>query len=321
MATRGCGCKTPTNQRVTEDGIIEQSFDNGVTWERVTDDPRFNAPVFPPLVGDPGPDLRCAGALSGREVTRLFVEQVATATDIFTEVAKVLSVIIGFLVAFLGPVAAPVVAIIAALALFLMVVGQAAFAAAMTPATLDTLKCILYCRIDGNAAFSESSWQAVKEDILAQFAGIPESVYWNYVNSLGPVGLTNICRALPGLAGDCDLCACDCDEPIIGSIGTGLLSRPDLGIGWWQVTTVDGENPLDNPNGRFYADILIPACCLHNAYTYDLGLINAPPGNRAAWNCETVPGFANYGLGGCQERILFRAFNAGNITFQILECP
>jgi len=321
MASRGCGCKTPTQQRITEDGIVEQSFDNGVTWERVNDDPRFNAPVFPPLVGDPGPDLRCAGALSGREVTRLFVVQIGTATDIFGAVSQLLAAIIAFLATFLPVVGTVIVIVVAALGLFLISIGQAAFAAAMTDAVLDTFKCILYCRIDGNAAFSEATWQAVKADIVEQFDVIPESVLWNYVNSLGVVGLTNICRALPGLAGDCEECACSCDEPLLGSIGTGLLERPDLGVGWWQVTTEDGGNPADNPNGRFYAEILVTACCLHNDYVYTGGLTNAPPGNRAAWDCLDVAAFANYRLNEGVSKILFRAYEEGVITFQILECP
>lgn len=320
MATRGCGCKTPTNQRITAGGLIEQSFDGGLSWEEVTNDPRFNAPVFPPLVGDPGPDLRCAGALSAREVTRLFVEQIATTTDIFASISQLLATIVAFLATFLPIVGTIIVIVVAALALFLISVGQAAFAAAMTSDTLDTFKCILFCRMGNDASFSEAGWQAVKLDILDQFSGIPSSVYWNYVNSLGPVGLSNISRSLPGLAGDCDECACSCDEPILGAAGTNLLSRPDLGVGWWQVTTTGPATP-PTPNGDFYAQILLPACCLHNAYVLVPPGVNAPPGNRAAWDCAGVPGFANYGLGGCQTEILFRSYTADTFEFQILDCP
>lgn len=321
MANRGCGCKSPTDVRVTEGGIVEQSFDGGLTWFRVADDPRFNAPVFPPLVGPIVGTMECAGAKSATEALRLVLAEFKSNNQAWESVLGLITLLIGFLSAFLPVVGQIITAFVSAVLWVVFKIGQAAFVAYDFEPDLEVVLCILFCHIQEDASFNESGWQRVKQDVTDQLSGLGETFIWNWINSLGPVGLTNSARVFPSLAGDCSQCSCGCDEPVLGAAGTLLLERPDLGVGWWQVTTQwDGSVP-PGPNGDFYAEILLPACCLHNAYTYSPGLTNAPPGNRAAWNCADVPGFANYGLGGCQTKILFRAYELGIITFQILDCP
>lgn len=320
MANRGCGCKSPTNQRFNENGYLEQSFDGGLTWFRVGDDQRFNAPVFPPLVGVPLPDLPCAGAKSGKEAMRIVIEQFANETTAWETILGLITLLLGILATFVGPLAPAIVGIITAVIWIIYVFGKAAFVAIDWDATLEIYRCILFCNIEDDASFTEAGWQQVKQDIVDQFDGMQETFLWNMVNSLGPVGLTNSCRVFPGLAGDCDDCNCgECDEPTLESpgIGTLLLPRPDLGAGWWQVTTTGIPNPL---SPECYAEVTL-GCCLHVEYQLSPGLTNAPPGNRAAWNCLDVPGFADYGVGGCQSRILFRSYEIGEFIFHIATCP
>jgi len=323
VANRGCGCRKPTDTRITEAGIIEQSFDNGVTWEQATDDNRFNAPVFPPLVGIPLPDVQCAGAKSGKEAMRIVIEQFANENSAWETVLGLITLLTGLLAALIGPLAPAVVGIIMAFIWVLYTVGKAAFIAIDWEAALDTYLCILYCNIQPDASFSEAGWQQVKQDIVDQFDGLTESFLWNMVNGLGPVGLTNACRIFPGLAGDCDSCGCACDDLTLGDVGNNLVPRPDLGAGWWQVETEDGGNPADEGNGRFYATINVPACCCLTAYTYTGGLVNAPPGNRVAFGCDSVTHTGNYGLNaGLVNFILFRAYGVGIIEFKMEEiCP
>lgn len=321
LPNNGCGCDNPTNTRITAAGMIEVSFDGGQTWEELRDEPRFNAPVFPPLVGVPGPTLACAGAKSGREAARIFILRVGTSSDVFTAVSAALAFIISFISSFLPIFGTVAVILLSALALFLVALGQAAFNAVDWPTELDTYMCILFCHISGQASFSEAAWNSVKADINQQLTGIAHSVLWNWTNFLGPVGLTNVCRAFPGLAGDCGSCACDCDNPTLGEIGENLIPRPDLGVGWWQVTTTEFVTPGCEPNGCFYAEIATPACCLHNAYVILPPGVNAPPGNRQAVDCNGVSGFANYGLGGCVTAIAFRSFGTATFQFQLLDCP
>lgn len=320
MANRGCGCKSPTNTRITAAGYIEQSFDNGQTWERVTNDPRFNAPIFPPLVGVPGPDLPCAGAKSGREVFRLLVDEIKANQGIWEAIAGFIAFLLSILAGFIPLVGTVITVLVTSLAMLLIQVGKAAFDTQMTPAVLDQFMCILFCNIGDDASFTEAQWQQVKQDIVDQFGGIVEPFFWNNVNTLGPAGLTNVCRVFPGLAGDCSACGCgECVDPSLtpGQPGANLHSRPDLGAGWWEVTTTIVP---EQPGAQYFAHISV-GCCLHVQYILDPGVINAAPGNRIAIGCGGTPTHTgDYGISNCVEVILFRTFNAGNIQFKISEC-
>lgn len=321
MANNGCGCRTPDLTRITADGIIEVSFDDGATWERIDEDVRFDGPIFPPLVGIPIGGTACAGAKSGREAFRLIRDRIISIEAFGSDIANVIAIILGVVSAFLPLIGQVAVMLLTALAILLIAAGKAAFQAAITEATLEQFKCILFCHIRPDASFSEAGWQAVKADIVQQMDGIVEGFYWNLTNTIGVVGLTNACRAFPGLAGDCDSCPCTCSTPVLGDSGTNLLSRPDLGVGWWQVTTTFFPTPGCEPNGCHFAAVEVPACCLHNAYQIVPPGINAPPGNRFSTDCAGGSGAANYGLNGCVTGIVFRSFGEATFQFQILECP
>lgn len=320
MANRGCGCKSPTNTRFTSAGYVEQSFDGGLTWERLINDPRFNAPIFPPLVGPPGPDLPCAGAKSGREVFRLLVAEIKANQAIWEAVATFVASLLAFLGTMLPLIGTVVAVLVSTLAILLIAAGKAAFDAQMTDAVLDQFMCILFCNIGPDASFTEAQWQEVKQDIVDQFGGIVEPFLWNNVNTLGPVGLTNICRVFPGLAGDCSACPCGaCVDPqlVPGEPGENLQARPDLGAGWWQVkTTLLSSSPVP----QYYATIVL-GCCLLADYVYTPGMTNAPPGNRVATGCGGTPNHTgNYGLGQCIESVVFRSYEPGIVLFKISEC-
>jgi len=208
MGNRGCGSDVPDQTRINENGLIEVSFDDGQTWSVTDADPRFNSPIFPPLFGPPGPDLRCSGALSGREFMRLSVEYIATNTALWQNIFALIAGLIGMLSSLFPIVGTIVVGIITAIAMAIFAFGRAAFEAAMTSTVLDTYKCILFCNIEDDASFTSAGWQGVKQDVVSQLDGIPEAFFWNMTNSLGPVGLTNACRSFPGLAGSCSTCGC-----------------------------------------------------------------------------------------------------------------
>lgn len=326
MTNRGCGCKSPTNQRITPDGYVEQSFDGGLTWFRVGTDERFNNPIFPPLVGPVVGTIPCAGAKSGTEAMRIVIEQFTNESLAWETILGLLTLLIGVLSVLLGPFGVAVTGVITALVWILYNFGKAAFVAHDWPAELDKYLCILFCNIEDDASFTEAGWQKVKADIVAQMAGIAETYFWNMVNSLGPVGLTNAARIFPSLAGDCSQCDCgECTDPTLvpGQPGIDLLDRSgDLGAGWWSVMTQDwtAQSPGCAPNGCFMATINIAGCCLHSAYVIVPPGTNAPPGNRQGVNCEGVSGFANYGLGGCVEAIVFRSYEVAEFQFKLETC-
>lgn len=321
MANRGCGCKSPTNTRFNENGYFEQSFDDGLTWVRVRDDARFNGPIFPPLVGPVVGTVPCAGAKSATEAMRLEIELFKTTSASWESILGLITVLLGVLTALIGPAAVAIMGIITAFIFVLFNIGQAAFIAHDFTAALETYLCILFCNIEDDASFTEAGWQQVKQDIVDQLDGLDEAWFWNHANALGPVGLTNSARLFPSLAGDCSQCTCgECVEPTTSGsqAGVNLIPRPDLGSGWWQVTTVEVA-----PGGgsNFYAEIQ-HGCCELDEYSVQAPGVNASPGNRVAIGCGGSPTHTgDYGVGQCSELILFRSFGTATFLFRLIECP
>ena len=208
MANRGCGDENPTNQRVTEDGIIEQSFDNGATWEPIPDDPRFTDPIYPPLVGVPVGELPCVGATSAAAVIKLATDQLIANEAAWATVIAIIETIASLVSLFLPGVGRIIAVVIGALAAALVALGRTALTAGMTQAVYDQLLCIFYCHIGDDASFTQGQWQAVKADIQTQIADAAANIWlYLFVNLLGPVGLTSAARALPTVA-DCSDCNC-----------------------------------------------------------------------------------------------------------------
>jgi len=321
MAGKGCGCKSPTLQRINENGFIEQSFDGGLTWTRFPDDARFNGPIFPPLVGPVVGTVPCAGAKSATEAMRLEIELFKTNNTAWESILGLITVLLGILTALIGPGAVAVMGIVTAFLFVLFQFGQAAFIAHDWTPDLELYKCILFCNISADASFTEAQWQQVKSDIVEQMDGLVEAWFWNHVNALGTVGLTNSARIFGSLAGDCSECNCgECIEPTTDSPqgGINLISRPDLGAGFWQVTTKE-YTPGGGDN--FYAQIDL-GCCLLLSYAVQPGGTNAAPGNRVSLGCGGVPTHTgDYGVGNCVELILFRSFGVATFVFQIQDCP
>ena len=321
MANRGCGCKTPTNTRTTAAGYVEQSFDGGLTWERLIDDPRFNAPVFPPLVGIPIGDIPCAMAKSAREAARIEIQTLIDNSAIWDTVLTVAGVIIEFLSLLMGPIGRIVALLVTTLAYALWQFTRAAFIAYDWDSALEQFFCIYFCNIEPDGSWSEAGWQQAKQDIVDQMDGFGEVWFWNHVEALGPVGLTNIGLVLPGLAGDCDACACgECQDPTTSGsqAGENLIPRPDLGAGWWQIDTVERAPGGDD---NFYAEVQF-GCCLLQEYNVVAPGINAAPGNRVAIGCGGAPVHTgDYGTSNCVELVLFRSFGVATFQFKIADCP
>lgn len=196
-----CCCPQPTNQRYNEDGELEVSYDGGVTW--IVDDSlddRHSGITAPPLSGEDGAEKACIGASAAVEYIKLNLIDALTTGMTFAELngAGVA------LAALLGVTGVGI--LIAAFAAAVFIAGVAAVQAAFTSEVWTDFRCILLCHILPDASFSEDGWEGVKSDILTQFTGIVSAVLYNWVNSVGEVGLTNAARSNFVAAGDCDDC-------------------------------------------------------------------------------------------------------------------
>lgn len=212
-------CPEPTNRRYNEDGILEVSYDGGDTWTPAPElDDRFSGTIAPPLSGTDGSEKACIAAASAEEyVKQNLIESLETGAT-FAEINTVGVAI----VALLGVTGIGL--LIAGLAAAIFVAGVAAVQAAFTAEVWTDFRCLMYCRIEADGSFTVAGWQGVKNDILTHFTGIVSAVLYNWVNSVGVVGLTNAARS--GFAASADCSACDecldseCGDPETVTIGT-----------------------------------------------------------------------------------------------------
>jgi len=198
----GC-CPQPTNRRYNASGELEVSYDSGATW--VTDpslDDRFSGTIAPAIPGADGTEKACAAAASGEEwVKQNLIESLETgATFADLNAAGVA------LIALLGVTGIGL--LVAGFAAAIFVAGVSAVQAAFTTEVWTQFRCILNCHIELDGSFTTAGWQAVKADILSEFTGVVSAILYNWVNSVGPVGLTNSARS--GFVATADCSGCDC---------------------------------------------------------------------------------------------------------------
>lgn len=238
MDMAGCGCGsdkgTPTNQRYTDDGHLEVSYDGGETWESGDAiDPRFNSPIFTDIPGADGDAKRCQAANSAMAVIEQAKSDASALLAAGASVAGLVAGIVGLLASTgIGVVAAVVVGIMGAILVAVASGGQAVFDGSFTTLVWDELFCSLFCNMEEDGSFTEAGWQAVVAD-AATGTSYPANEWLSYIiKTMSPVGLTNAARS--GYVGtrDCDSCGCD-DEWC-------YLFDFSLGDGDWSVVTEGG---------------------------------------------------------------------------------
>lgn len=214
IMTTGCGCggeRQPIGQRLTEDGILEVTYD-GETWEEQrAGDTRFSNPTLPPIYGADGGEKRCRAAnsiVTGIEAEKIETEGRyaggATAADF---VAGLVAFLVGLGV-ITGGISAVLAVITTAIAALLANITAAQFSGYFTGATWDALLCIVYCNMNDDASFSETQWQTIRQQVIADIGGGAGNWIEKIILGMGTVGLTNMARQeLPGTK-DCDLCDC-----------------------------------------------------------------------------------------------------------------
>lgn len=223
---RGCGgpSPVPTNQRYTEDGMLEVSYDNGATWEDGSAiDPRFNSPLLTPLPGT-AEDKKCntaAGAVTYLQETIYDqLNTVNTATAIITLIGSALAIVLT------GGLATP---LIVAMAGNILGFGIAAVQAALTVAVWDEFSCILYCRLMDDGTMTQTDFIGIQQDVNAAFTGIVPQVLNDAIRAFGPVGLVNSGRAIRQTANDCSSCECnDCGAEPCGAFTQSIVQAEDV---------------------------------------------------------------------------------------------
>lgn len=210
----GCCCKEdkPSRKRVNpENGHLQQSFDDGVTWEDVpqSSDPRYSDPVWipDPLLPPAGDDRRCTIANNITTFCKTQTDQFIADGDAWTSIEGLVAAFIGLLVFFevlsvgaLTPIIVPLIVAVQAL-------GLSAFSAAMTEEVYDTLRCSLYCALTADGEITETTWQTVMQDMGSQLTGVASLYLQGYFRTAGIVGMKNMAAIH-----DPDPVECDCPD-------------------------------------------------------------------------------------------------------------
>jgi len=268
-------CPKPTNQRYNENGELEVSYDGGLTWDvDHTIDDRFSGIVAPALAGADSSEKRCIGATSAQAYVEANLIDDLTEGETYAEINAALVAI----AAVLGLTGIGLLLAAAAAAIFLA--GVAAVQAAFTSEVWADFRCILYCNSNNDASFTPAQWENVKAQILVKFSGVVSAILYNWVNGVGPVGLTNSARSGFAASGDCSLCECEDCEFLVTFDGLNWTEfTTEYGsIVSGQMNVVSHEFPLGAGHGTQFLIDLAQNCTV-NKIECDFMGVNQRPGN------------------------------------------
>jgi hypothetical protein len=233
----GCGNTTtpginpPTNQQYGQDGILEISYDGGLSYTDAPElDPRFSGTMSPPLPGDAIEDTKCQAANNGEEVVR---SDLIEALNTGWAFAEVYALLLAILVPLTGLAAPPLAAVISGL---IMITTVAVVQAAFTTEVYDLYKCILFCAMRDDQSFGTTEWSEVQYQIDQQIGGVAGLILEEWVRYIGPVGLTNSVRRPVGNYDGCP--DCDCDDSEEWWYEFDFTSDDQTGFGWARIQGV-----------------------------------------------------------------------------------
>lgn len=242
----GCNDTAPADRyRFDEDGNLEVSHDNGLTWEDDSaNDPRVNPIViFPPVPGEDGDDKKCTVSNSittGFE--QLFTDELNALETSTTLLLTLYGIIAAFIVFVLGVPLIGIPAFIAALLSLVVnfIAGQIPeeFEAAFTEDVWQQFLCAVYCNVDADGTITEGGFSAILDAVEANVEEpIAVEFFKRHMQLIGSGGMTNLGRAGYGGARDCGDCPC-------GEEGCGFVTNNAEG-NWdrWELL----DELLDHP--------------------------------------------------------------------------
>lgn len=294
-------CPEPLT-RITEDGVLQVSYDGGMTWQdATTEDPRNTAPQLPPLSGANGSVKRCNAA---NNVLGQFKDGIQTFEGYFDTTGTLIgfvTAVAGFIAAVIfAPLAVPIiVGAIIALMSAVWGAGKVAYSGAFNDTVYGDLLCILYCHVQNDGTFTSEGFAAIRADINSHFDSIARDAFNALLSGVSLAGLNNLAKIPTGSSASCDSCECD-DEcnllswSIYGEAGTidAVETDEETGEDYILATSVLSSLTGSQTVGLTTGDEM--KCCY---------IDHTEPGGNMAWvECgETIPevggSFPHGGLG------------------------
>jgi hypothetical protein len=317
----GCCPDDDALHRFSDEGIYQTSTDGGVTWvDDPENDPRNTYVGMPPLAGVAGNAKRCAAADNVRD---LFLQYRDNLIDLLTNASGLIAIMAGIL-AFIAVIvgvsgaAIGISVLLMGLATALLSETPESVEAQISPAVLDEFKCLVYCRMNEDGQLTYENWLLLLQDIANQFTGFPETFFYQTVNGMGYIGVTNAGTVGVLTASDCDDCCPTCNdkyEPFGVNHGI-VVNRTDTYV------DVQAQNPGNNVGYVILQATPLNNCC----YVNGLGVVG--PGSiigRFFIPCGTPYSEANWinatPEGQCVQMLQVQTQVGAIIRITMSECP
>lgn len=252
-----------TQFRVSQDGVVQASQDGGASWQDAPlYDPRLTSAQYPRLPGEPSDTIRCAAAANATEWIRHAVDDIVDQAGTIAGLIAVIGLLIiellslGGLTAFVIPMAASLFAL-----------TGSGVAAAFGEDVYDSLRCVIYCRMDNEGRMS--TIEGIVDDLEAEgINGTAVMVLQSLFLNIGALGVTNAGTIGSADGTECGDCGCDCvtteDYDAFGAAWSGGLETTDgsCGLGHFVGDGTYGAATFTIPNrdGRLVVGVSIPVC-------------------------------------------------------------
>lgn len=228
----------PDDIRYNEATDTVQSFIDGQWVDNPEADPRTQTTFPPRNTADP----RCDGAQSVVDALANQIAQIAEAIDNAQTVATIAGLVLGL---FSFGVFAIFINIALVIANFMLDAGAAAIEAALTPSAYDTLKCILFCHMDGGGRLIEGELPNVLTEVSDQLPGLASGILNQMLELAGEGGINNL-AALGTSTGNCAACPCGCEGGCPKTTTTYQYDSPS-----WTVHGAFTRYNASTPVGQF----------------------------------------------------------------------
>lgn len=201
----------PTDLRYNPDTDTVQSNVNGDWVDNPDADPRHQTTFPARLTADPA----CDAAQSVSDALQNQISGIISAIEGASTLFTIAGLILGL---FTFGTFDIFISIALTVGGAMVDAGAPSLESALSPATFDTFKCIMFCAFDTNGRLKSGGLEQAMSDISDQIGGLGAFVLNAMLSLAGEGGVNNL-AALGTSTGDCSACDCGCgDETIADTI-------------------------------------------------------------------------------------------------------
>lgn len=178
----------PCALTVDENGVVWVDLDgDGIPDEPYNPDPRLVGDTYPQPDSSSGP--ACLIAEGVVKTIQQFVTECSGAIAAGLTALELVTALLAIICLFTGNL--PGAGALIGFAAGILTINQTTFDETFTAEFYDDLRCTVFLALNNNAEVTPDEWQFTLDAIAADFDGLQESLAWNVVNLLGPVGMQN----------------------------------------------------------------------------------------------------------------------------------